>query len=42
MIITMPDWEWTLFDPVKKNEYRETQFLQECKKMFEMGKELAQ
>lgn len=35
------DWEWTLFDPEDKRIRHETVFPQECKKAFEMGKELA-
>ena len=35
------DWEWTMFDPEKKKERRETVFPEECKKAFEMGKNLA-
>jgi multimeric flavodoxin WrbA len=36
------DWEWTMFDPDKKKERRETVFPEECKKAFEMGKSLAE
>lgn len=35
------DWEWSMFDPEKKKERRETVFLEECKNAFEMGKNLA-
>ena len=35
------DWEWSMFDPEKKKERRETVFPEECKKAFEMGKNLA-
>lgn len=35
------DWEWNLFDPEDKRIRHETVFPQECKKAFEMGKELA-
>ena len=34
------DWEWSMFDPEKKKERRETVFPEECKKAFEMGKAL--
>ena len=34
------DWEWSMFDPEKKKERRETVFPEECKKAFEMGKDL--
>lgn len=36
------DWEWSMFDPEKKKERHETVFPEECKKAFEMGKELAE
>ena len=36
------DWEWSMFDPEKKKERRETVFPQERKKAFEMGKALAE
>ncbi len=36
------DWEWTMFDPDKKKERRETVFPGELKKAFEMGAQLAQ
>ena len=35
------DWEWSMFDPEKKKERRETVFPEERKKAFEMGKNLA-
>lgn len=31
------DWEWSMFDPVAKQERHETVFPQECKKVYEMG-----
>ena len=34
------DWEWSMFDPARKKERRETVFPEECKKAFEMGKNL--
>ena len=34
------DWKWTIFDPEKKKKRHETVFPEECKKAFEMGKEL--
>ena len=34
------DWEWTLFDPEKKQERHDTIFPQECKKAFELGASL--
>ena len=36
------DWEWSIFDPDKKKERRESVFPQERKKAYEMGKSLAQ
>lgn len=36
------DWEWSMFDPAKKKERRETVFPQERKKAFDMGKALAE
>ncbi len=36
------DWEWSMFDPEKKKERRETVFPEECRKAFEMGKKLAE
>ena len=35
------DWEWSMFDPEKKKERRETVFPGECRKAFEMGRDLA-
>ncbi len=35
------DWEWSMFNPEKKKERRETVFPEECKKAFEMGRKLA-
>ncbi len=34
------DWEWSIFDPEEKKKRHETVFPEECKKAFEMGKEL--
>ncbi len=36
------EWEWSMFDPAKKKERRETVFPQERKKAFDMGKALAE
>ncbi len=36
------DWEWSMFDPAKKKERRETVFPQERMKAFDMGKALAE
>jgi multimeric flavodoxin WrbA len=36
------DWEWSMFDPAKKKERRETVFPHERKKAFDMGKALAE
>lgn len=36
------DWEWTLFDVEAKQKRHETVFPEECKKAFEMGRELAE
>ena len=36
------DWEWSMFDPVKKHERRERVFPTERKKSFDMGFALAQ
>lgn len=36
------DWEWTLFDVEAKQKHHETVFPEECKKAFEMGRELAE
>lgn len=36
------DWEWTLFDVEAKKARHETVFPEECKKVYEMGKELAE
>ena len=36
------DWEWSMFDPEKKKERRETVFPEECRRAFEMGKELVE
>ena len=35
------DWKWTLFDPEAKKRRRETVFPDECRKVYEMGAELA-
>ena len=35
------DWKWTLFDPDEKIRRRETVFPEECRKVYEMGAELA-
>ena len=34
------DWEWSIFDPEEKKKRHETVFTEECKKAFEMGKEI--
>ncbi len=34
------DWEWSMFDPVKKQKRHETVFPEECRKVYELGKEL--
>ncbi len=34
------DWQWSLFDPEAKKRRHETVFAQECRKAFEMGKQL--
>lgn len=34
------DWEWSMFDPEKKKERHETVFPEECRKAFEMGKDM--
>ncbi len=34
------DWEWSMFDPESKHKRHDTVFPQECRKIFEMGKEL--
>ena len=34
------DWEWSIFDPEEKKKRHETVFPEECKKAFEMGKEI--
>ncbi len=34
------DWPWSMFDPEKKQERRESVFPQECKKAFDMGSAL--
>ena len=36
------DWEWSMFDPEKKKERHEAVFPEECRKAFEMGKELVE
>ncbi len=36
-----PDREWSMFDPGKKKERRESVFPGECRKAFEMGRDLA-
>ena len=35
------DWEWSIFNPEDKQKRHETVFPKECRKIFEMGKELA-
>ncbi|MBR2304682.1 MAG: hypothetical protein IJ871_06045 [Ruminococcus sp.] len=34
------DWQWTMFDPAAKQERYDNVFPQECKKAFEIGKDL--
>lgn len=34
------DWKWSIFDPEEKKKRHETVFPEECKKAFEMGKEI--
>ena len=34
------DWPWSMFDPEKKQERRESVFPQECKRAFDMGSAL--
>ncbi len=34
------DWEWSMFDPESKKKRRETVFPEECRKIYEMGKEI--
>ena len=34
------DWGWSMFDPVKKQKRHETVFPEECRKVYELGKEL--
>lgn len=34
------DWEWSMFDPEKKKERHEAVFPEECRKAFEMGKDM--
>ena len=34
------DWQWSMFDPAAKQERHDTVFPQECRKAFEMGKDL--
>ena len=34
------DWQWTMFDPVAKQERHDTVFPQECLKAYDMGKAL--
>lgn len=36
------EWEWTMFDPVAKQQRHETIFPEECRKAFEMGAMLAE
>ena len=36
------DWPWTLFDPEAKKERHDTVFPEECRKVFELGKALAE
>ena len=36
------DWPWTLFDPEAKKERHDTVFPEECRKVFELGKVLAE
>lgn len=35
------DWQWSMFDPAAKQDRHDTVFPQECRKAFEMGRELA-
>ncbi len=34
------DWQWSMFDPAAKQERHDTVFQQECRKAFDMGKDL--
>lgn len=34
------DWQWTMFDPVAKQERHDTVFPQECRKAYELGQAL--
>jgi len=34
------DWPWSLFDPEAKQQRHEAVFPQECRRVYEMGKEL--
>ncbi len=36
------DWPWTMFDPKAKQARHEAVFPEECRKAFEMGKQLAE
>ena len=35
------DWEWSVFDPEAKRKRHETVFPEECRKVYELGAELA-
>lgn len=34
------DWQWTMFDPVEKQQRHDTVFPQECRKVYELGVEI--
>ena len=34
------DWEWSLFDPAKKQERHDTVFPEECSRIYELGSKL--
>ena len=34
------DWPWSMFDPEAKQKRHDTVFPEECRKAFEMGKDL--
>ena len=34
------DWQWTMFDPIAKQQRHDTVFPQECQQAFEMGRNL--
>ena len=36
------DWQWTMFDPEAKQKRHDEVFPKDCRKVFEMGKALAQ